>query len=181
MKQNIVITALGKDRPGIVAAVTQVLYEAGCNLEDSSMTILEGEFAMILVASLPEGIQIESLNKKFEGVRKNLGLSISLKAMSREETQTKKSPLQPQMISVYGLDQSGIVYRVAELLAKEKVNITDVNTKRVLDGKSHLYMMMLEVEPPSGANLQDLQTKLEALGKELAITVTLHPIETPTL
>jgi glycine cleavage system transcriptional repressor len=65
-KNCVVISAVGKDRPGIVAGVSKVLFEAGCNLEDSSMTILEGEFAMILVVSLPEALKIEQLDKKFE-------------------------------------------------------------------------------------------------------------------
>jgi glycine cleavage system transcriptional repressor len=45
------VSVFGRDRPGIVAAVTRVLADAGCNLEDTSMTILRGHFAMMLVIS----------------------------------------------------------------------------------------------------------------------------------
>ena len=43
------MTAFGKDRPGIVADVSQIIYENGCNLEDSTMTLLEDEFTIILL------------------------------------------------------------------------------------------------------------------------------------
>jgi len=49
------VSVFGRDRPGIVAAVTGVLAGAGCNLEDTSMTILRGHFAMMLVVSGPGG------------------------------------------------------------------------------------------------------------------------------
>ncbi len=47
MRRFFAITAIGKDRPGIVAGVSKALYDLGTNIEDSSMTILSGEFAMI--------------------------------------------------------------------------------------------------------------------------------------
>jgi len=180
-KNCVVISAVGKDRPGIVAAVSKALFEAGCNLEDSSMTILEGEFAMILVVSLPEGLKIEQLDKKFGEARENLQLSIFLKPITFEEARPQKSGGQPYMISVYGVDKPGIVYRVTSILAKENINITDVNTKRTNEEESPVYMMMLEVECPSSLNLDGLKRELEELGKTLSITVTLHPIETLTL
>src|SRR5438094_166616 len=49
------VSAVGADRPGIVAAVTGAFLEHGCNLEDTSMTILRGHFAMMLVVAAPEG------------------------------------------------------------------------------------------------------------------------------
>ena len=58
MKQRFIMTAFGKDRPGIVADVTELIYESGCNLEDSHMTRLSDEFAMILLFSgNAEGLQ----------------------------------------------------------------------------------------------------------------------------
>lgn len=180
-KNCVVISAVGKDRPGIVAAVSKALFEAGCNLEDSSMTILEGEFAMILVVSLPEGLKIEALDKKFEEARKNLQLSIFLKPITSQGPQRQKSQGQPYMISVYGVDKPGIVYKVTNILAKENINITDVNTRRIGEDKSPVYMMMLEVECPSSFNIDHLKKELNELGKNLSVTVTLHPIETLTL
>jgi len=50
---HLAVSAIGADRPGIVAAVTGVLVDRGCNLEDASMSILRGHFAMMLVVAAP--------------------------------------------------------------------------------------------------------------------------------
>ena len=180
-KGSAVISAIGKDQPGIVAAVARVLYEAGCNLEDSSMTILGGEFAIILIVTLPMELELDELDHRFNSVRRALRLTVFLKAVGSREVQRKPVAGNPYMISVYGVDQAGIVYQVAELLAKDKVNITDVNTRRIVQGSSPIYMMMIEVEFPKGLRPDSLKRRLEELGRRLSVTVTLHPIETPTL
>ncbi|MBI1870980.1 MAG: ACT domain-containing protein [Chlamydiae bacterium] len=177
-QNSLVITAIGNDRCGIVAGVTQVLFEAGCNLEDSSMTLLEGEFAMILVVEMPPELDLSLLDKHFDKVRKTLGLEVVLKRMILEKSSVS---LPSHMISVYGADQPGIVYKVTHLLAEKNVNITDVNTKRVDEKGASLYMMVLEVELPSGLDQDSLKKDLEVLGKNLSIKITLHPIETLTL
>lgn len=181
MKENIVISAMGRDCPGIVAAVSKVLFEAGCNLEDSSMTILEGEFAMILVVSLPEGLKRDDLDRQFDQVRKKLELAIFLKPMTQEETRRHESSRAPYMLSVYGADKPGIVYQVTQLLAGEKVNITDVNTRRVVEEGTPTYMMMLELEMPPTIKLNEIKKKLEEVGNQLAVNITLRPIETLSL
>lgn len=179
-KKRLILTALGKDRPGIVAEVSKVLFEAGCNIEDSSMTILEGEFAMILVISLTDRLDLAELDRKFEDVRTGLGLAVFLKSMTADEMHRPVSENAPFMISVYGTDRPGIVYRVANLLAGQNVNITDVNTRRMTEGESYLYVMMLEVEYPKAADPQALEAALNSLAGELNITITVHPIETIT-
>ncbi|MBI4358960.1 MAG: amino acid-binding protein, partial [Candidatus Omnitrophica bacterium] len=59
-----VITVIGKDRPGIISALTETLYRTGGNLEDASMTILEGEFAMIFLAALRNKASLVELSRK---------------------------------------------------------------------------------------------------------------------
>ena len=58
---HVAVTAVGADRPGIVAGVTKVLFDQGCNLEDTSMTILRGHFAMMLVVDVPAGVAAADL------------------------------------------------------------------------------------------------------------------------
>ena len=68
MSQRWIVTALGKDRPGIVAGVTQVLYRLGCNLEDSAMTRLEDEFAIMLIFSSPSKATEGALRKALKSL-----------------------------------------------------------------------------------------------------------------
>ena len=69
------LSAVGVDRPGIVAAVSGVLADHGCNLEDSTMSILQGQFAILLVVSAPEGVDAPGLEAAFAPVAERFGLS----------------------------------------------------------------------------------------------------------
>src|SRR6266850_6447998 len=51
MKHWYALSAIGRDRPGIVADLAELIYDCDCNLEDSSMTILGSEFAVLLLLS----------------------------------------------------------------------------------------------------------------------------------
>ena len=59
MTQWFALSAIGRDRPGIVADLAELIYECDCNLEDSSMTILGSEFAILLLLT-GEGPEIAS-------------------------------------------------------------------------------------------------------------------------
>lgn len=178
-KKHFVITAIGKDRPGIVSALTEVLYLNHCNIEDSSMTILGGEFAVIMIVSAPAKITQNSLDRHFAKVAKRLSLNIQCKDLKlpakyrTSETQNKN----PHMISLLGTDKPGLVYRVAQLLAKKKINITDVNTKVVGSGKKPVYAMLIEVELPKKLSLHEIGNELNRLGKKLEADITIKPVD----
>ncbi len=178
MKKHIIITAIGKDRPGIVAAVSKVLYETGCNIEDSSMTILGNDFAMILMVTLPIKVSVSLLDKKLAAIRSKLGLSITLRPLKPAELKTAKaSHTVPCMISVYGTDRPGIVYMISDFLAKNKVNITDVETKIISADENPVYVMMLEVNVPVEMKIARLSAALSTLAKKLKIDITVNPID----
>ena len=66
MTHRWIVTVLGKDRPGIVAGATKVLYAIGANLEDSAMTRLAGEFAILLIFSAPASVTDQRLRQAFD-------------------------------------------------------------------------------------------------------------------
>lgn len=178
MKREYVVTAVGKDRPGIVAGVTEVLFDLGGNIEDSSMTILAGEFAMILIVSLPPDVGLGDIDEKLDAVRRSLRLVLSIKELNQEEM--KRSPggcLEKYMISVLGVDKPGIVYKVTELLAKNGINITDVQTKMAGERDNPIYTMVLEVEVPAALDMRAVSGELDGLGRELKIDVSARPID----
>lgn len=178
MNKTIIITAIGKDRPGIVAAVSKVFFETGCNIEDSSMTILGNDFAMILMVTLPVKVSASVLDKKLAAVRNKLGLSITQRLLKPTELKAANTGASvPCMISVYGTDKPGIVYRISDFLAKNKVNITDVETKIISPDTNPVYVMMLEVNVPAPAKLPQVTKALSALASELHIDITIKPIE----
>jgi len=75
------LSAVGQDRPGIVAAVTGVLGDQGCNLQDSTMAILQGQFAILLVVSAPETCSAAILDEALAPVAQRFDLVIAVRAL----------------------------------------------------------------------------------------------------
>ncbi len=181
MAKRWIVTALGKDRPGIVAGVTKILYQLGCNLEDSAMTRLEGEFTVMLIFSSPAKVTPERLRSAFVPLERRLKLAVHLKSLSTPETRMPRTRGKTYRISVYGADRPGIVFRIAEALARQRLNIVDLHTHRSVGGGPSLYLLLLEVEVPPRTAVEALQRRLQVLGKRLGVAVSLHAAETAVL
>lgn len=169
----VAVTAVGNDRTGIVAGVTRVLYDAGCNLLDATSTILRGHFSMMLIVSLPAGLDARELEARLEPVGTELELSITARAVQEAESDL---PEPTHMVSVYGADQPGIVFKVAQHLAREGVNITALSSRVIGSDQSPVYALMLEV-----ATTGDLGSGIDSLRDELGMDVSVHPIDSDLL
>jgi glycine cleavage system transcriptional repressor len=181
------VSAIGRDRPGIVAAVTQVLLDRDVNIEDSQMTILRGRFTMMLIVSAPDDVDPGDLRGELEGAGRELNMdAVSLEPV--EEAADETAPEPSHIVTVYGVDHPGIVHAVAAALAGAEVNITDLNTRLVSDdpaangdGGEDLYAMMLEVALPPGLSASALETLLEATRREQGVEVTIRELESDEL
>ena len=184
MSQRWILTALGKDRPGIVAGVPDVLFWLGCNLEDSAMTRLEGEFAIMVIFSAPDRLSAAALERAFRRPLERLGLVGHLKRLTRAETVAARYGA-PYRMTVYGADRPGLVFRISQLLARLKVNITDLSTHRSSGSTPRarakqtkpLYLMILELELPPRLSAASLERKLRALAKRVGVQVALQSTE----
>ena len=175
------LTAIGRDCPGIVAGVSRVLFEHGCNIEDSSMTILRGEFAMILVVQAAASTDLAALHKALQVVAAEFRLLLSFRELPEEQPREAPSGVGVGFIvSVYGADKPGIVYRVTKSLVDCGANITDVTT-RVVGQDTLVYIMLLEVEVPHEQDAVYLERTLASLARELAVDITVRPLESATL
>ena len=177
----VAVTVIGKDRPGIISALTGALYKVGGNLEDASMTILEGEFAMIFLAALKTIKAYEKLLSQLEKLEREAGLLISTKEIKHSVKRGQKhgSGTSSWIVSVSGKDRAGIVYQVSKILAQERLNITDLDSKILGKGTRTAYALMLEVDiPRHDVRLTPrLKSKFLRLEKELGVKVTLNPVE----
>lgn len=172
------LSVVGRDRPGIVAEVSRVLFELGCNIEDSTCTILSGQFAMILVIAHPKFTSASEIDPSFDAVRKSMGLTVSLHSLKDEEiSRDKASGGRSHVISVYGADRPGIVYSVARELARLRINVTDLNTQVVGAKDRPVYMMVLEVDIPEEVDLKELEREFDKIRKELSVSISVRPIE----
>lgn len=173
--RHLALSALGRDRPGIVAAVTAALLRHQLNIEDSQMTILCGHFAMVLVVSGPESVDVAELRRDLEQVGRDLGLeAISL----AEVADAAGAPPEPtHIVAVYGADHPGIVHAAARGVADAEGNITDLNTRlSEAGGSTSLYVLMMEVAAAPD-RVDALREALEAVGRAEGVEVTLRELE----
>lgn len=126
MESFLVITALGKDRPGIVDKLSETITNCDCNIVDSRMTVLGGEFAVILLVS-GKWNQLAKLEDALQNLRDALDLTITSK---RTETGEKATNLMPYTVEVISIDHPGIVYELAHFFSKQNINIQELNTTR---------------------------------------------------
>jgi glycine cleavage system transcriptional repressor len=166
---SLALAAIGRDRPGIVAAVSEALFHLGCNVEDSSMTMLRGNFAMMLVVACPPSLDAAAVEERLRPVCERMGLLFSV--LEVDDQATVPSPT--HVLTVYGADKPGILFRTCELLAGERVNITDLDSRLVGDADT-LYAVLLELEIPSSTDIPSLEARLRDLASEVGVDVVLN-------
>ncbi|HYZ92624.1 MAG TPA: ACT domain-containing protein [Actinomycetota bacterium] len=162
------LSAIGRDRPGIVAAVAEVLFEQGCNVEDSSMTLLRGNFAIMLVLASPQGATAASLTDALRPACEKMGLVFSV----QDVEDTAHEAFATHVLTVYGADRPGILAKITELLAERHVNITDLNS-RLVGAEQPVYALLLELAIPEGA-ADDIERGLSEVTDEIGVDFTLR-------
>jgi glycine cleavage system transcriptional repressor len=167
------VTVIGHDRPGIIAEATAALAGLGLNLEDSTMTLLRGHFAMMLLCAG------DAPAAQVEGALAFLATDGSLAVTVREvQPEPEAGPVaSTYVLTVHGADRPGIVSAVAARLAEVGGNITDLTTR--LTGR--LYILTAEVDLPTGTDVDRLQSALAAAADELGVEATLRTVESDDL
>jgi glycine cleavage system transcriptional repressor len=175
--RHFALSAVGKDRPGIVAGVSEALLARGVNIEDSQMAILRGHFAMMLILAAPNDIEGGELRADLEEVGRRLALESVI--VSEVADIDVHEPQPSHVVSVYGIDHPGIVHSVSAALAARQVTITDLRTQLVADpGAPPLYAMKIEVAAPPDASIDDA---LAPIGEAQGVEVTVRRIEADAL
>jgi glycine cleavage system transcriptional repressor len=137
MKTYFILSAMGKDRPGMVADVSEVIYECGGNIEDSSMSLLRNHFALLLLFSTEREEVNQKLSPALKRLEREKKLTVFYSPITYEEAYPKlKEQTDRFKITTSGVDHAGIVFKVCYLLADRKVNIIDMETHRVLSAES---------------------------------------------
>jgi len=178
MKQWFALSAIGRDRPGIVADLAELIYECDCNLEDSSMTILGSEFAvLLLLTGEGEAIQerLASGCKRLEWEKR---LTVFFRPLEGEPMPYGAAePASPWRLQAVGVDKAGIVAKVARCLARRGVNIIEMHTQsRPEPGTgTPIYTMSITMNIPSAADPLLLRNELEEIAGELHVDLTLEP------
>jgi glycine cleavage system transcriptional repressor len=169
--QQLAVTAIGADRPGIVATVSRVLHERGGNLHDSAMTILGGHFAIVLLVATEDNP--DELRDALTTATRDLDLTISVSHADGSRDQTDPTHL----LSVYGADRPGIVAGVTAVLADLGANVTDLETQVIGAEDEPVYAMVIELVADDEVTLA---ARLAEVCSELGVDHRLRTIEAET-
>jgi len=175
MEKKFLMTAFSKDRPGIVADVTEVIYENGCNLEDSTMISMLDEFAIILLfAGKGDGLK-DQLLRDCRRLEREKRITAFIRPVESKDKE-KQGAFFTKTIHVEGIDQSGIVFKVSRFLANNNINIENLTSQRINSPESGtaVYFMEIKVQVPEKVSLEHLEKGLSQVGEGLNLEITVR-------
>jgi glycine cleavage system transcriptional repressor len=178
MKRWFILSAIGQDRPGLVANLAQLVYDSDANLEDSRMTILGTDFAVILLASSSAPGSGDRLAQGAKRLERDHGLTILMRSLEGEPRSPVPAPGHIAMrVTATGQDRAGIVAGIGRVLAEHGVNIADLVTRSRpgWGGQPH-YEMVATVEVPERRDIEALRAALEREAEHLLLDVELAPL-----
>ena len=165
---TLVLTVVGSDRAGLVAAVADVVTAHGGNWENSQLAELSGAFAGIIEVSVPAA-QAEDLREALSGIQ---GLvTAAVQATAREAEASRRFSFQ-----VLGNDQPGIVREVASTLSAHGVSIERMTTQMrdAAMAGGRLFEATIVASVPASIDVDTLKSELERLAAEIQVDVTLE-------
>ncbi len=177
MKHWFILSAIGSDRPGLVADLAQLVFDCDANLEDSRMTILGTDFAVILLCSSADKDATERIAVGAKRLERDHGLTILLRPLEGGKRPPVPAPdTKLYRIEAVGEDRAGIVAGLCRVLANRGVNIAELTThSRPGPGGSPHYELMVLAEVPKNLDARALREALEQEGDRLVIDVAMLP------
>lgn len=176
MSSWFILSAVGRDRPGLVADLAQLVYDCDANLEDSRMTLLGNEFAAILLCSgaAPElGRRLGEGAKRLEWENR---LTVFVRELEGEPRPAVPAPgTSLYRVEAEGEDRAGIVARICRVLADQRVNIADLESASLpTPSGTALYRLTIRAEVPDSLDPEGLAKALQQAGEPIGVDVTLH-------
>jgi glycine cleavage system transcriptional repressor len=172
MNTNLVITALGNDKPGIMNELSKAILDNGGNITESRMMVLSGEFAiMLLVTGNKEGI--EKLNSRLDEIGNSLGLTIIAKETEQTVLEQKRLPYH---VSVVSMDHPGIVHNISDFLSSHNLNIEEIETKTYPAAHTGTPMFSLDmiISIPADSSVRSLRDEFLLFCDDLNLDASLE-------
>jgi glycine cleavage system transcriptional repressor len=175
MSQLIVISAVGSDRTGVVQDLSKVILSCGGNIEESRMTTLGSEFAMLLLVSG----NWATLNKLEQGLNK-LGDGKNLSVTIRQTgAKMPTGDRMPYAVDIVSLDQQGIVFNLANFFASRDIEIADVITRSYAAAHtgSPMFAVQMAINVPAEVNISQLREEFLEICDRLNLDAILEPVK----
>jgi len=175
MRRFFIVSAIGRDRPGLVAELAQLIFDCDANLEDSRMAILGSEFAVILLASAGDERAEGALTAGAKRLERDHGLTILVRPVAGAPRPAVPAPgTRLRRVVAAGEDRAGIVAGVCRVLAEHAVNIAELSSvARPGPGGSPHFEMTVTVEVPEHVSEPTLRAALQQEADRLVVDVVL--------
>jgi glycine cleavage system transcriptional repressor len=175
MSQLIVLSAIGTDRTGVVQDITKVILACGGNIEESRMTTLGAEFAVLMLVS-GNWHTLSRLETALDKLTADNNLTISIRKTGARENQDARMPY---AVDVVSLDQQGIVFNLADFFASRDIEIADVATRSYAAAHtgSPMFSVQMAVNVPSGVSISQLRDDFMELCDRLNLDALLEPVK----
>lgn len=169
---RIVLTAIAKDRPGVVESLADVIARHSGNWVDSSMANLGGEFAGIVMVEIDAG-KTDVLKKDLKGL-KDEGIDVTVHATVAAEVASGREA----RLELTGLDHPGIVLEITRTLARHRVNIDEFNTSvsRGSMGAEPMFSAEANIVLPPDVDTDTLREALEHIAGDIMVDIELSEI-----
>lgn len=165
---QLIITATGPDRTGIVSDISKIITEKGGNIEESRMTQLAGDFALIMLVTF---------NSPIDELENQLSILSTLHINIKNATEKQfNDGRETRQIVLNGADNEGIVHSVTEFLSKNNINIESMDTETAqapISGTT-LFRMQAIIQIPGDVDVHQLENDLAELGENLGVDLELN-------
>jgi len=174
MSQLIVLSAIGPDHTGLVQDITEVILNCGGNIEESRMTTLGTEFAILMLVSG----NWHTLNRLEKGLEKLADRELTFNIRKTGERPIKEDHM-PYAVDVVALDQQGIVFNLANFFASHNIEIADVATRRYAAAHTGapMFAVQMTVNVPSSIHIAQLREEFLDLSDRLNLDSILEPVK----
>ena len=171
--KKIIISVFGPDRPGILAAVSRILFEQDCNIKNVTQTILQSEFSGSFIAEMPPTLTSDALCCLLSEALMPMRLQVNVKHLEISPPALGGRPAEPFVITTRGPDRKGLVANVTRIIAGYGVNVTNLQAAFKGGENPNDNIMIYEVDVPvdidAHAFHRDLRNKAAELGMVISI------------
>jgi len=171
---KVILSVLGHDRPGIVAAIANILFECSCNIESVSQTILKTEFSGSFIISMPPDLTQEELRQALNDDLAAMNMHIHIESVLKQKTGLVSSNAEPFVITTKGPDRKGLVAGISAIIARYGVNITNLQAVFKGGDEPGNNIMIYEVDIPVDIDRKDFSRALRAKAKILALSISIQ-------
>jgi glycine cleavage system transcriptional repressor len=160
---RVVISTIGRDRPGIVNELSQTVFSLGLSIEDSRMTVLGGEFA-VLMSVVGDEPALAELDQRLT----ELAQAADFAYLSRQTAERTTAHNLPCRVRVVAMDHPGIVHGIASFFSARNINIRELETEteHAPHTGTPIFNLTMTVEVPHGTKVAQLRNEFAAFCEE---------------